>query len=91
MAKAQMPEEFYEELVPHLPPEQPVGPHGGRPRITHLVVMKVIWYVLVTGCRWEDVPLEITVRARSLQYVVGLGLVSCCRCWWLNAGGGGCV
>jgi transposase len=65
MAKAQMPEEFYEELVPHLPPEQPVGPQGGRPRITHWIVMKVIWYVLVTGCRWEDVPSEMGCSGRT--------------------------
>jgi transposase len=65
MAKAQMPEEFYDELVPPLPPEQPVGPQGGRPRITHLIVMKVIWYVLVTGCRWEDVPCEMGCSGRT--------------------------
>lgn len=59
MANAQMPDEFFEELQPHLPPEQPVGPQGGRPRSEHQVVMKVIWFVLVTGCRWEDVPQEL--------------------------------
>jgi transposase len=67
MAKAQMPDEFFEELQPHLPPEQPVGPDGGRPRCEHLVVMKVIWFVLVTGCRWEDVPQELGCSGRTAQ------------------------
>lgn len=67
MAKAQMPDEFFVELQPHLPPEQPVGPDGGRPRCQHQVVMKVIWFVLVTGCRWEDVPQELGCSGRTAQ------------------------
>ena len=65
MASSRMPEAFYEELEPHLPPEQPVGPQGGRPRIAHRIVMRVIWYVLATGCRWEDVPLELGCSGRT--------------------------
>lgn len=65
MASARMPEEFYRELEPLLPPEQPVGPKGGRPRAKHRTVMKVIWYVLTTGVRWEDVPLEIGCSGRT--------------------------
>jgi transposase len=60
-----MPEKFYEELEPHLPPEQPVGRRGGRPRIGHRTVVKVIWYVLASGCRWEDVPLELGCSGRT--------------------------
>ena len=56
MATSHMPDAFMEELEVHLPPEQPVGPQGGRPRVKHAVVMKVLWFVLSTGCRWEDVP-----------------------------------
>jgi transposase len=65
MAKVQMPVEFFEELQPHLPPQQPVGAQGGRPRIEHQVVMKVIWFVLVTGCRWEDVSTELGCSGRT--------------------------
>ena len=39
MASACMPEEFFEAV--HLPPEQPAGPKGGRPRIGHRVVIRV--------------------------------------------------
>ncbi len=65
MAKSRMPGDFFRELEPLLPPEKPVGPQGGRPRIKHRVVMRVIWYVLVSGCRWEDVPLELGCSGRT--------------------------
>ena len=65
MAKAQMPDEFFDELEPYLPPEQPIGPSGGRPPIAHRIVMKAIWFVLVTGCRWEDVPQELGCSGRT--------------------------
>jgi transposase len=56
MAIARMPDEFYELAAHHLPPEQPVGPTGGRPPISHRSIVKVLWFVLATGCRWEDAP-----------------------------------
>jgi transposase len=59
MADARMPEEFYELTCPILPPEREPGPIGGRPTIPHRTVLKVIWFVLVTGCRWKDVPREM--------------------------------
>jgi transposase len=59
MADARMPEEFYEAARPLLPPEAEPGPQGGRPPIGHREVLKVIWFVLVTGCRWKDVPREM--------------------------------
>jgi len=65
MASARMPEEFYDLVSHHLPPEQPVGPKGGRPRIAHRVVLKVIWFILASGCRWEDVPAEMGCSGRT--------------------------
>ena len=65
MADARLPEEFYELVSHHLPPEQPVGPKGGRPRLAHRVVLKVIWFVLVSGCRWQDVPVEMGCSGRT--------------------------
>jgi len=59
MADARMPERFYESARPLLPEEAPPGPHGGRPPSKHYNVLKVIWFVLVTGCRWKDVPKEM--------------------------------
>jgi transposase len=54
-----MPEKFYELAFPMLPPEKEIGPKGGRPPTAHRTVLKVIWFVLVTGCRWKDVPQEM--------------------------------
>jgi transposase len=59
MARARMPDAFFDLVAHHLPPEQPVGPRGGRPPVSHRVVMNVLWFVLATGCRWEDVPPEL--------------------------------
>src|ERR1700759_1823306 len=65
MANAHMPEEFFETVAHHLPPEQPVGPNGGRPRVGHRVVVRVIWFVLTTGARWEDLPPERACSGRT--------------------------
>lgn len=65
MANARMPDEFFEELEPHLPPEQPVGPQGGRPRVDNRTVVKALWWVLATGARWEDVPPEMGCSGRT--------------------------
>jgi transposase len=65
MASAHMPDDFYDLVSHHLPPEQPVGPAGGRPCLVHRVVMRVIWFVLATGCRWEDVPYEMGCSGRT--------------------------
>jgi transposase len=67
MASAQMPDAFFDLLSHHLPPEQPVGPQGGCPAKPHRVVMRVIWFVLATGCRYEDVPREMGCSGRTAQ------------------------
>jgi len=59
MADACMPEKFYELARPMLPAEKEIGSKGGRPPTGHRTVLKVIWFVLVTGCRWKDVPQEM--------------------------------
>lgn len=56
---AHMPDGFYEIARKYLPEQFLPGRFGGRPPITHVVVLKVIWYVEVTGCRWKDVPKEM--------------------------------
>lgn len=65
MTHACMPDAFFDIAVHHLPPEQAVGPVGGRPGIAHRIVLKVLWFVLVTGCRWEDVPAELGCSGMS--------------------------
>jgi transposase len=68
-----MPDEFFELAAHHLPPEQPVGPAGGRPRIDHRIVLSILWFVLVTGCRWEDVPPQMGCTGRTAH--------RCLRLW----------
>lgn len=66
MATAHLPDEFYDLVAHHLPPEPPrVGPRGGRPWVAHRVVVRVIWYVLATGVRWADVPAELGCSGRT--------------------------
>jgi transposase len=65
MADARLPDDFYDLVSHHLPPEQPVGPKGGRPRISHRIALKVIWFVLASGCRWQDVPPEMGCSGRT--------------------------
>src|SRR4051794_30462836 len=65
MASACMPEEFYDTVAHHLPPEPPVGAKGGRPPIGHRIVIRVLWFVLTTGARWEDVPAEPGCSGRT--------------------------
>src|SRR4051794_9785360 len=65
MANARMPDEFFDTVAHHLPPGPPVGPKGGRPRVDHFSVIRVLWFVLTTGARWEDVPPELGCSGRT--------------------------
>ena len=65
MATARMPDESFNIVSHHLPPEQPVGPQGGRPRTGHRTVLRVIRSVLTTGARREDVPAEMGCSGRT--------------------------
>jgi hypothetical protein len=63
MTIAPMPEELFTTVARHISPEQPVGWEGGRPRVT----VRVSWFVLATGARWEDVPPEPGLSGRTEQ------------------------
>lgn len=65
MATSHMPDEFFDLVAHHLPPEQPVGPRGGRPPIPHRIVVRVLWFVLASGTRWDDVPAELGCSGRT--------------------------
>lgn len=55
---ARLPDAFCESVVSLLPMQELPGRQGGRPAIPHVVVLKVIWFVLTVGCRWKDIPRE---------------------------------
>jgi transposase len=59
MASASLPEEFWSEIEPLLPPDEPPGQQGGRPRVPNKVAMRGIFFVLLSGIRWEYLPNEI--------------------------------
>src|SRR4051812_24682303 len=65
MAQARMPDAFFELAAHHLPPDRAVGAEGGRPRIDRRLILNVLWFVLVTGCRWEDVPPQMGCTGRA--------------------------
>lgn len=65
MASSLMPAEFMEIVEPLLPPDKPVGPLGGRPRTLNIVAVRVIWYVLATGVRWQDVLSSMGCSGRT--------------------------
>ena len=57
--QARMPDEFYEIVKHFLPEQDPPGCRGGRPLKSHRVVLGVIWFVEISGCRWKDIPPEM--------------------------------
>ena len=65
MALARMPDACFYLAALHLPPERRVGPAGGLPPLGNRDILKVLWFVLATGCRWEDVPTEMGCSGRT--------------------------
>jgi|ERR1700681_1497032 len=65
MSHAVMPEKFYEIAMNHLPSDPPPHDQGGRPRVPNRVTLGVIWYVLASGVRWEDVPQQLGCSGRT--------------------------
>jgi transposase len=65
MASGFMPIGFWDVVKPLLPEDQPVGAKGGRPRVLNEVVLPVIWYVLTTGIRWQDVLASMGCSGRT--------------------------
>jgi len=56
-----------------LKPLVPRPKRRGRPRANEREVLNGIWYVLATGCRWEDLPHDLnashqTCNRRLLEY-----------------------
>ena len=54
-SRYQIPDELWKQIEPLLPPPKSKR-KPGRPRIDDRRVMTAIFYVLHTGCPWEDLP-----------------------------------
>ena len=53
----EIPEDLWNLIKPHLPPDKPPGSNG-RPRVPNRTVLNGILYVLRTGCQWKMIPRE---------------------------------
>jgi hypothetical protein len=60
MASAHTPDEFFEMVARYLPPDRPVSPKGGRPRVGHRSVIRVIWSMHTIEARLQDISQELT-------------------------------
>lgn len=50
---------LWQLIAPLIPPQPPPRGPGGRPRIDDRAALEGILFVLHTGCRWRDLPLEL--------------------------------
>lgn len=48
----------WQRLAPHLP-EHPPSPKGGRPRADDRECLEGILWLLRTGARWRDIPVDL--------------------------------
>lgn len=48
----------WERLAPHFP-EHPPSPKGGRPRASDRDCLEGILWLLRTGARWQDIPVDL--------------------------------
>ena len=51
-------DEHWQRLAPHIP-EHPASPKGGRPRSDDRECLEGILWLLRTGARWQDIPVDL--------------------------------
>ena len=51
-------DEQWRRVAPHLP-EHPPSPKGGRPRADDRECLEGILWLLRTGARWQDIPVDL--------------------------------
>jgi transposase len=51
-------DEQWQRVAPHLP-EHPPSPRGGRPRADDRECLEGILWLLRTGARWQDIPVDL--------------------------------
>jgi len=70
-------DEQWRRLAPHLP-EHPPSPKGGRPRADDRESLEGILWLLRTGARWQDIPVDLPSGStcwRRLQEWAGAGFL----------------
>lgn len=73
MNDREMPDDLMQLILSVLPPEPEPSPQGGRPRVSHEVVLQVLWFAMKTGTQWRMIPKATgcsgeTVRMRIIQW-----------------------
>lgn len=51
-------DEDWQRIAPHLP-EHPASPKGGRPRAADRECLEGILWLLRSGARWKDIPVDM--------------------------------
>ena len=75
--KRMLTDEQWERIAPHIP-EHPPSPKGGRPREPDRDCLEGILWLLRTGARWQDIPVDLPSGStcwRRLQEWAGLGVL----------------
>ena len=78
MTKRMLTDEQWNRIAPHLP-EHPPSPKGGRPREDDRECMEGVLWLLRTGARWQDMPLDLPSGStcwRRLQEWAGEGVLA---------------
>ena len=71
-------DEQWEFIAPHLP-EHPPCPKGGRPRADDRECLEGILWLLRTGARWQDIPVDLPSGStcwRRLREWAGEGVLA---------------
>jgi len=71
-------DEQWQRIAPHLPQHAP-SPKGGRPRADDRQCLEGILWLLRTGARWQDIPVDLPSGStcwRRLQEWAGGGILA---------------
>jgi transposase len=77
MTKRLLQDEQWQRIAPHLP-EHPPSVKGGRPRADDRECLEGILWLLRTGARWQDIPVDMPSGStcwRRLQEWSGEGIL----------------
>jgi transposase len=70
-------DEQWRRIAPHLP-QHPPSPKGGRPRAEDRECLEGLLWLLRTGARWQDIPVDLPSGStcwRRLQEWAGEGIL----------------
>lgn len=78
MTKRMLTDEQWNRIAPHFP-EHPPSPKGGRPREEDRECLEGVLWLLRTGARWQDIPVDLPSGStcwRRLQEWAGEGVLA---------------